>query len=178
MAAEILLGHQSPSLRFRQGKGPVDLLLFILGAHEIALRRRSGSRRGALIPQLQDPAPSVLLPEIRMAIIHAGIHDPHQDPLPSKPGLLSISPLHGSDTGGFRALIRLEIQTFWKLHKFNLRPPRIFLKTLRGERHYRVSSQKRNRANVLPGQRFGIPAVFHHHVPDSRLSRAASVKVS
>ena len=104
VAAHIHRGHQPPSLLLPGGQSLIDLLLRV----DLTL---------ALIPQLPDAGGSVLVAEIRVSVVDAGVDHRHQHPAAgeSLPALLE-----DCDAGSRPASVRLEIQPVGLLHILDL----------------------------------------------------------
>ena len=84
---------------------PIDLLLCVLTADPIPF---GGIARDRLIPQPQDPCGSILVPKVRMRIIHARIDTGNQNPFTKQIRRLILDRIH---TGSLPAFICSKIQS-------------------------------------------------------------------
>ena len=84
---------------------PIDLLLCVLTADPIPF---GGIARDRLIPQPQNPCGSILIPKVRMRIIHARIDTGNQNPFTKQIRRLILDRIH---TGSLPAFICSKIQS-------------------------------------------------------------------
>ena len=167
MPAEILLGHEKPALFFHKFQRAVDFFLTVLYSQKVTFRRTARLFRRALIPQLQNTTCSVFSLEIRMTVIHTGIHNSNQHSLPGKSRLSVNFSLYRTYTTRFRSLIHLKIETLRHFRELNLRlRHKAFQLPLR-KRYHRISAQKGGCPHSFPGQRPDLPTVFYHYIPHS-----------
>ena len=172
MSADVAAWHPLiPLFRRPRLQCLIDLLLRVFRSDMVALRRPAGY---GLIPQSQNPGTSVL-PKIRVGVIHPGIQQRHQHPVPIQiiPGILDRR-----NAGGCLSLIHREKQPLWFFDIFDFRCLGQASKPGFRYLYDRVSIQKLGCLYAFPFQKSKRAGILHNHFPDFFLPVIAHLQVA